>query len=108
MSARPDALAAQRDRASSRLPPVLWTLLFGNFVIGTGVMAVPGTLNEISTDLSISVATAGQLISAGAALMGVGAPLGAAPVAGWDRPPPLGVSLVWYAVLPLLSAGAPH
>ena len=33
---------------SDRLPAVLWPLLFGNLVIGTGVMVVPGTLNEIS------------------------------------------------------------
>ncbi|HEY0825848.1 MAG TPA: MFS transporter, partial [Ramlibacter sp.] len=67
------------------MPAVLWALLFGNFVIGTGVMAVPGTLNDISSSLAVSVATAGQLISAGAVLMCVGAPLCAALVAGWDR-----------------------
>jgi predicted MFS family arabinose efflux permease len=67
------------------MPGVLWALLFGNFVIGTGVMVVPGTLNEISTSLQVSVATAGQLISAGALLMCLGAPLCAAVVAGWDR-----------------------
>jgi predicted MFS family arabinose efflux permease len=48
------------------MPVVLWPLLFGNFVIGTGVMTVPGTLNEISSDLSISIGAAGLLISAGA------------------------------------------
>ena len=36
------------------------------------------TLNEISGSLDVSVATAGQLISAGAVLMCVGAPLCAA------------------------------
>jgi predicted MFS family arabinose efflux permease len=51
------------------MPSVLWPLLFGNFVIGTGVMTVPGTLNDISSSLAISVATAGQLITAGAVLM---------------------------------------
>jgi len=35
---------------------VLWPLLFGNFVIGTGVMVVPGTLNDISSALDVSVA----------------------------------------------------
>ncbi|MFL6664918.1 MAG: MFS transporter, partial [Rhizobacter sp.] len=64
---------------------VRWSLLFGNFVIGCGVMVVVGTLNEISSGLAVSVATAGQLISAGALLMCVGAPLFAAFVAGWDR-----------------------
>ena len=89
------------------MPAVLWPLLFGNFVIGTGVMAVPGTLNEISADLSVSVATAGQLISVGALLMCVGAPLMAALVAGWDRRRLLALSMVWYAVLHVACALAP-
>lgn len=61
---------------------VLWPLLFGNFVIGTGVMVVPGTLNDISSSLAISVPVAGQLITAAAAVMCVGAPLFASVVAG--------------------------
>jgi predicted MFS family arabinose efflux permease len=89
------------------LPSVLWPLLFGNFVIGTGVMAVPGTLNEISTDLAVSVATAGQLISAGALLMCFGAPLFAAVVAAWDRRRLLALSMVWYALLHAACAFAP-
>ncbi|HSI52750.1 MAG TPA: MFS transporter [Ramlibacter sp.] len=89
------------------LPPVLWPLLFGNFVIGTGVMVVPGTLNEISASLDVSVATAGQLISAAALLMCLGAPLLAAVVAGWDRRRLLALSMVWYGVFHLASAAAP-
>ena len=42
------------------LPRVLWPLLFGNFVIGTGVMVVPGTLNDISSNLHVSVPVAVQ------------------------------------------------
>lgn len=94
--------------AGSTLPAVLWPMLFGNFVIGTGVMVVPGTLNEISADLQASVATAGQLISAGAVLMCVGAPLCAALVAGWDRRRLLALSMVWYALLHLACALAPN
>ncbi|WP_048438565.1 MFS transporter [Caenimonas sp. SL110] len=92
---------------NDKLPRVLWPLLLGNFVIGTGVMVVPGTLNEISSSLDVSVATAGQLISAGALLMCVGAPLFAAIVAGWDRRRLLALSLAWYAVLHLACALAP-
>jgi predicted MFS family arabinose efflux permease len=98
---------AMAPAGSSALPAVLWPMLFGNFVIGTGVMAVPGTLNEISSDLSVSVASAGQLISAGAVLMCVGAPLGAALVAGWDRRRLLALSMAWYALLHLACALAP-
>jgi predicted MFS family arabinose efflux permease len=83
------------------MPVVLWPLLFGNFVIGTGVMVVPGTLNEISSSLDVSVATAGQLISAAALLVCLGAPMFAAVVAGWDRRRLLALSLVWYGAMHL-------
>jgi predicted MFS family arabinose efflux permease len=85
----------------------LWALLVGNFVIGTGVMVVPGTLNEISASLSVTVATAGQLITAAAAVMCVGAPLLAAAVAGWDRRQLLAITLLWYAAGHALCALMP-
>jgi predicted MFS family arabinose efflux permease len=97
--------AAPARRAA--LPAVLWPLLFGNFMIGTGVMVVPGTLNDISTSLDVSVATTGQLISAGALLMCLGAPLMAALAAGWDRRRLLALSMVWYGVLHVACALAP-
>jgi predicted MFS family arabinose efflux permease len=78
---------------------VLWALLFGNFVIGTGVMLVPGTLNNISSSLNVSVASAGQIITAGAVLMCISAPLLAALVGGWDRRKLLTGSLLWYGLL---------
>ncbi len=89
------------------MPGVLWALLFGNFVIGTGVMIVPGTLNEISSSFQVSAATAGQLISAAALMMCLGAPLFAAVVAGWDRRRLLALSLVWYGALHLLCTLMP-
>ncbi|TWO70150.1 MFS transporter [Caenimonas sedimenti] len=85
----------------------MWALLFGNFVIGTGVMVVPGTLNEISESLQVSVTTAGQLITAGGVLMCIGAPALAAVVAGWDRRRLLVFSMVWYAVMHFACAFAP-
>ena len=89
------------------LPRVLWPLLFGNFVIGTGVMVVPGTLLDISESLQISVAVAGQLIAVAAAVMCVGAPLFASVVGGWDRRRLLALSMLWYAALLGLSACVP-
>src|SRR3954468_24897043 len=100
------AQAAPVEPPSERLPAVLWPLLFGNFVIGSGVMVVPGALNDISASLQISVATAGQLITAGALLMCLGAPLLAAVVAGWDRRRLLALSMVWYGVLHLACIAA--
>ena len=84
--------------AIAPLPKVLLPLLFGNFVIGTGVMVVPGTLNDISSSLAIPVAVAGQLITAAGVVMCVGAPLFASFVAGWDRRRLLALSMLWYAL----------
>ena len=99
--------AASATARTERLPSVLWPLLFGNFVIGSGVMVVPGALNDISSSLQVSVATAGQLISAAALMMCIGAPLFAAVVAGWDRRRLLALSMVWYALFHLACLAAP-
>jgi len=90
------------------LPRSLWALMMGNFVIGTGVMVVPGTLNDISTSLNVSIPQAGQLITAAAILMGLGAPAFATLVAGWDRRRLLTLSLLWYALLTGICALAPN
>ncbi|MDM0080141.1 MULTISPECIES: MFS transporter [Variovorax] len=90
------------------LPATLWALLAGNFVIGTGVMVVPGTLNELSQSLQVGAATAGQLITAGAIVMCLGAPLLAALVAGWDRRRLLAFTMLWYAAGHLLATQMPN
>ncbi len=89
------------------LPRSLWALMVGNFVIGTGVMVVPGTLNDISASLGVSIPQAGQLITAAAILMGLGAPAFATLVAGWDRRRLLTLSLIWYGLLMGICALAP-
>lgn len=99
--------AGTAPAAREPLPRVMWPLLWGNFVIGCGVMVVPATLNDISDSLQVSAATAGQLISAGGLVMCVTAPLFAAVVAGWDRRRLLAVSMLWYALLHLACAFAP-
>jgi len=93
--------------SSAALPRALWALMVGNFVIGTGVMVVPGTLNDISASLGVSIPQAGQLITAAAILMGLGAPAFATLVAGWDRRRLLTLSLLWYALLMGICALAP-
>jgi predicted MFS family arabinose efflux permease len=95
------------DTTSDSLPKVLWPLLFGNFVIGSGVMVVAGTLNEISSSLGVPVAVAGQLITAAAVTMCLGAPLFASVVAGWDRRRLLTLSMLWYALFLGLCAVMP-
>lgn len=101
------AVRSPHANTSAKLPRALWALLLGNFVIGTGVMVVPGTLNDISTSLGVSVPQAGFLITAGAVLMGLGAPTLATVVAGWDRRRLLAWSLLWYGVLLGACALAP-
>jgi len=89
------------------LPRVLWPLLYGNFVIGAGVMVVAATLSDISADFSVTPASAGQLITAGGVVMCLGAPLLAALAAGWDRRALLALALAWYAALHAACALAP-
>lgn len=84
-----------------------WALLFGNFVIGCGVMVVSGTLNNLTRSLGVSVPVGGQLITVASIVMGVGAPLLAGVVAGWDRRRLLTLAMLWYALGHALCAWAP-
>jgi predicted MFS family arabinose efflux permease len=86
---------------------LLWALLIGNFVIGTGVMLVPGMLNDMANSLGISIASAGQLITAGAITVCIGAPLLAAVLTRWDRRKLLALSMLWYALMHAACALAP-
>ena len=84
-----------------------WALMFGNFVIGCGVMSVAGTLNDMARSLNVSVALAGQLIAIAAATMAFGAPLLAGWVSGFDRRRLLTVALLWYGAGHAISALMP-
>jgi len=86
---------------------MLWALLFGNLAVGMGIMVVPATLTNISDNLGTSIPLTGQLITAGAILMGVGAPIFAALVAKWDRRKLLAFTMAWYALFHMLCAIAP-
>ena len=84
-----------------------WSLLFGNFAIGTGVMVVAGTLNDISRSLGVSVSLAGQLIAIAAAVMCFAAPAMAAWMSAFDRRRLLTWALIWYAAGHALCAAMP-
>lgn len=101
------ASAMRQQSTEPALPPVLWALLFGNFVIGTGVMVVPGTMNQISASLDVSVPVAGQLVTAGAIVMCLGAPVLASLVGGWERRRLLTASMLWFGLLHVVSAAMP-
>jgi DHA1 family inner membrane transport protein len=99
----------EMERALPRqsLKAAQWALLFGNFVIGCGVMVVGGTLNDLTRDLNISVTTGGQLLAIAAVMMGVGAPVLAWLIGHIDRRMLLTWTMVWYAGGHLLCAAMP-
>lgn len=86
----------------------LWSLLFGNFVIGTGVLLPAGLLNVLGTDLHVPPATAGLLLFAGGLVVGVGAPVLAGLTSRFDRRVLLAVSAAIFAVGHGLAALAPE
>ena len=63
----------------------LLVLCFGNFIIGTGTLIVPGMLPAIARGLDVSVPVAAQLITAFAFTVCISAPPLAALTARYDR-----------------------
>src|SRR5204862_298284 len=102
VASAPAAAVSELRRRQGR-----WSLLFGNFVIGCGVMVVVGTLTAISRSLDVSVSVAGQLITVAAVVMCFGAPLLAGWIGGLDRRKLLAASLAWYAIGHALCALVP-
>ncbi len=98
------ANSANRGQTQAALPAALWALLFGNLVIGSGVLVIFGALNDLAASLDISTAKAGQIITAGAISMCVSAPFIATFIGAFDRRKLLTLTLLWYAVLLALSA----
>lgn len=86
----------------------LFTLSFGNFVIGTGTMIIAGLLNLIAADLQTSVAAVGQLIAGYGLAVCLGAPILASVTSHMGRRRLLVAALVLFAGGHLLSAVAPN
>lgn len=80
---------------------------FGNFVVGCGVLVVPGMLDLLAADLGVSVPTAGSLLGLAALTMCVGAPLMAALTSRFDRRQLLVASLTLLGLGHLACALAP-
>jgi predicted MFS family arabinose efflux permease len=89
------------------MQPRLWSLTLGNFAIGTGVMVVPGMLNELSADLSQPPAAIGILISAFAMTICIGGPFLASWTSAIERRKLLTAALLLYAVMHVAAAFAP-
>lgn len=105
MSAAPHGTQASEGHVSERAASAAF--LFGNFVIGVGVMIVPGMLNQLAEDLDVSVPKAGQLLGLAALVMCIGAPLTAAFTSRIDRRRLLLFSMGIYCVGHAACAFAP-
>ena len=98
-------MTALSDPTAQRL--ALWSLLFGNFVIGTGVLLPAGLLNVLGADLQVPPITAGLLLFAGGLVVGVGAPVLAGLTSRFDRRLLLAATAALYAIGHGLAAVAP-
>jgi MFS transporter, DHA1 family, inner membrane transport protein len=76
----------------------LWALLFGNLVIGTGVLLPAGLLTAIMTGIGVSAAEAGLLLTVGGLVVGFGAPILAGLTSRIDRRILLVIALALYVV----------
>jgi MFS transporter, DHA1 family, inner membrane transport protein len=90
---------------SRRLAPA--SLLLGNFVVGTSVLAPTGMLGQLADGFHISVREASLLVTFGAIVLGVGTPIASALTSRMDRRALLGGSLLIVALAQLVSAFAP-
>ena len=85
----------------------LWALVFGNFLIGTGILLPSGLLNEIAKEFNIAPDVAGRLALVGGIVVALGAPIFATWTSRMDRRSLLAASLLLYAVGHLAAALAP-
>ena len=67
------------------MPASLVALCFGNFIIGTGTLIVPGMLPFLAEGLGVTLPAAGQLITAFAFTVCIGAPVLAGATSRFDR-----------------------
>src|SRR6202035_175927 len=83
-------------------------LMFGNLITGCSVLAPAGMLIELSSDLGVTVSTAGLLITFGAAVLCIGSPLTAWLTSWVERRTLLTTALAVLAFTNAGSAPAPH
>lgn len=100
-------MQAGADSPADAARAPLRSLMFGNFVVASGVLVVPGMLDRLAQDLQISVPTAGHLLSLAAVAMCLGAPLFAAITSRIDRRLLLTVALLTLALGHVACALAP-
>lgn len=96
----PAVTTAHGDRHTA----LLWSLLFGNFVVGTGILMPAGMLTSLAQGLAVTLSDAGSLVVVSGVLVALGAPLLAAVTSRIDRRALLVASLALYAIAHVLSA----
>ncbi|KQR13643.1 MULTISPECIES: MFS transporter [Xanthomonas] len=93
--------------AASRLPPALLALTIGAFGIGTTEFVIMGLLQQVATDLDVSLTAAGLLISGYALGVSIGAPVLTLLSARWPRKAVLVSLMVVFTLGNLACALAP-
>ena len=87
---------------------MLWALLFGNFVTGTGILLPAGMLSELASGLNVSLPQAGGLLFASGVVVAIGAPLIAAFTSAVDRRQLLVLSMAIYVISHIAAALSPN
>lgn len=75
MAPSPSSSPSPTPASSSRMPLALYALTAGSFGIGCAEFVIMGLLLQVSTDLHVSIASAGMLVSGYAFGVSAGAPL---------------------------------
>ena len=83
-------------------------LALGAFAIGTEGYAIVGLLPDVAADVGVSVAVAGQLITAFSLAFAFGSPLLAVATGGWERKRLLISSIALFGLFNLIAAFAPN
>ncbi|MBN3764105.1 MFS transporter [Burkholderia sp. Ac-20365] len=94
------------DTSSSLPAPVYW-LALGAFAIGTEGFMISPLLPGLASDLSVSIETAGQLVTVFALAYGLSSPVLTALSGGMNRRKLLLASMVAFALSNLLAFAAP-
>jgi DHA1 family inner membrane transport protein len=90
------------------MPPILYFFALCNLVIGSGAFVLGGILQPMSLSLGISVAAAGQAMTAYAVATAVLAPLLIILTAGWPRKRAVQLALALFTAGCLVCALAPN
>jgi MFS transporter, DHA1 family, inner membrane transport protein len=90
-------------QAATASRATLWTLLYGNFLIGTGVLIPAGMLNQLGQHFNTTPSVTAQLMLISGVVVGIGAPLAAALTSRIERRSLLAFSMLLYVVGHLAS-----